>query len=53
MLFVIEPLHLHRRMALSPSPALDFARMQRMHQVLLALSTLTIFGVVGGSHGLF
>ncbi len=53
MLFIVEPLHLHRRMAQSPSPAKDFAKMTRMHQILLALSIVTIFGAVGGSHGLF
>ena len=53
MLFVIEPLHLHRRMAHSPSPARDFAKMVRMHQILLTLSIITIFAAVGGSHGLF
>lgn len=53
MLFVIEPLHLHRRMATSTTPAADFARMMRLHQLLLAVSIITIFGAVGGSHGLF
>lgn len=53
MLFVIEPLHLHRRMTNSTSPARDFTKMVRMHQILLALSIITIFGAVGGSHGLF
>ncbi len=32
MLFNIEPLHLHRRVATSPSPTVDFAEMMRMHQ---------------------
>lgn len=53
MLFVIEPLHLHRRLAASTSPEADFARMARLHQFLLILSIITIFGAVGGSHGLF
>lgn len=53
MLFVIEPLGLHRRLASSPSPALTFAKMVRMHQLLLVLSTITILGAVGGSHGIF
>ena len=53
MLFVIEPLHLHRRLAASTAPAADFARMLRLHQLLLAVSIITIFGAVGGSHGLF
>lgn len=51
MLFVIEPLFLHRRMAASPDPARDFARMERVHRVLLALSLLTVLGAVAGSHG--
>ena len=53
MLLVIEPLHLHRRLADSTAPASDFARMVHLHRVLLALSIITIFGAVGGSHGLF
>lgn len=53
MLFVIEPLHLHRRLADSKSPEADFLRMTRMHQMLLIISIMTIFGAVGGSHGLF
>ena len=53
MLFVIEPLFLHGRMAATPRPAGDFMRMQRMHGVLLALSIVTLIGAVGGSHGLF
>jgi uncharacterized membrane protein len=53
MLFVIEPLHLHRRLANSTSPEADFARMVRLHRLLLIMSIVTIFGAVGGSHGLF
>lgn len=53
MLFVIEPLFLHRRMAISPTPAVDFARMERMHRVLLAVSLIALVGAIGGSHGLF
>ncbi|MBY8826417.1 hypothetical protein [Sphingomonas colocasiae] len=53
MLFVVEPLFLHRRMTRSPHPHKDFARMQRMHHILLALSVLTLIGAIGGSHGLF
>lgn len=51
MLFVIEPFFLHRRMEASPDPAADFARMERMHRVLLALSLATVLGAVAGSHG--
>lgn len=51
MLFVIEPLHLHRRMAASPDPERDFRRLERLHRVLLALSLLTFASAVAGSHG--
>ena len=47
MLFVVEPLHLHRRMAESPDPARDFARIERLHRVALA----TVAAAVAGSHG--
>lgn len=53
MLFVVEPLFLHRRMLESPDPAQDFARMERMHRVLLTASLVALIGAVGGSHGLF
>lgn len=51
MLFVIEPLALHRRMAASPSPERDFGRLERLHRLALALSLLTVAGAVAGSHG--
>jgi len=51
MLFVVEPLHLHRRMASSADPARDFARLQRLHRAALVLSLLTVAGAVAGSHG--
>lgn len=53
MLFVLEPLIIHRRMRDSTDPAADFARMERMHRVLLAASLVTFVGAVGGSHGLW
>ncbi|TXH13952.1 MAG: hypothetical protein E6R02_01850 [Gammaproteobacteria bacterium] len=53
MLFVLEPLVLHRRMASSTTPEADFARMMRLHQVLSLLGVVAVFGAVGGSHGLF
>ena len=53
MLFVLEPLIIHRRMQNSTNPAGDFARMERMHRVLLAASLVTFGGAVGGSHGLW
>ncbi len=52
MLFVIEPLFLHRRMAQSKSPAGDFARMERLHRLLLLVAVVTVLGAVAGSHGL-
>jgi len=53
MLYVIEPLFLHGRMAHSTRPEQDFARMERMHRLLLTLSLVALAGAVGGSHGLF
>lgn len=53
MLFVLEPLFLHRRMARSNYPAADFARLKIMHQVLSLAGVVTVLGAVGGSHGLF
>lgn len=54
MLFIIEPLFFTRwletRARLDPEGA--FALIQRLHWVLLALSLITIFGAVAGSHGL-
>lgn len=52
MLFLIEPLFLHRRFRASHRPAADFARMERMHRLLLALAIVTLLGAVAGSHGL-
>jgi len=53
MLFVIEPLFLHRRLATSQTPQADFVRMERVHHMLVVLSLITLTGAVGGSHGLF
>jgi uncharacterized membrane protein len=52
MLFIIEPLFLHRHMAASAGPEKDFDRMERMHRLLLAIAVATILGAVAGSHGL-
>ena len=56
MLFVLEPLVVHRRieraLAAGSSSRL-FDAMQRFHRVMLALSIVTVIGAVGGSHGLF
>ena len=53
MLYVLEPLHLHKRMARSPAPAQDFAKMVSVHRALLILSLIAVLGAVGGSHGAF
>jgi uncharacterized membrane protein len=54
LLFVAEPLFLHRRLTelARRSPATAFALVQRFHWLLLALSLATIFGAVAGAHGL-
>src|SRR5690606_36720868 len=51
MLFVIEPLFLHKRMEASRDPARDFATMERLHWVALILSLVTVLRAVDGSHG--
>jgi uncharacterized membrane protein len=53
MLFVLEPLLLHRRMAASHTPEADFRRMARLHHILIVFAIITLIGAVGGSHGLF
>lgn len=53
MLFIIEPLFLHRRLATSRTPQADFARLESAHHILIMLSLITLGGAVGGSHGLF
>lgn len=53
MLFVAEPLVLHRRMQASPDPARDFDRFERVHRVLLAAGVATILGAAGGARGLW
>ena len=52
MLFLIEPLFLHRRMVHSARPATDFVRMERLHRLLLIFAVVTVLGAVAGSHGL-
>lgn len=53
MLFVLEPLFLHRWFLARAQrdPEGTFARVQRLHWVLLAVSLLTVAGAVAGSHG--
>lgn len=53
MLFVLEPLIIHRRMENSKTPASDFRGMEIMHRILLLASLVTTAGAVGGSHGLW
>lgn len=53
MLYVLEPLVIHRRMATSATPEADFARMETMHRVLLFASLVATAGAVGGAHGFF
>lgn len=53
MLFVLEPLFLHRWLArrAEAAPEATFALVQRLHWALLALSLATVLGAVAGSHG--
>jgi len=56
MLFVIEPLRLHRRLERAVADRASssmFDRMERFHRIMLGLSLVTILGAVGGSHGAF
>ena len=54
VLFVLEPLVLHRRFKMMASENSDraFALLHRMHKILLLLSLITVFGTVAGVHGL-
>jgi len=54
MLFVAEPLFLDRWFEKNArlAPERTFSTIHRLHQVLLLLSLITIFGAVAGSHGL-
>ena len=53
MLFVAEPLFLHRRLLARAEtrPEGTFSLVERLHQILLALSLITLIGAVLGSHG--
>jgi uncharacterized membrane protein len=55
MLFVLEPLFLHRRLLerSRDDPSGTFTIIRRLHWVLLGLSLITVFGAVTGSHGGF
>ena len=52
-LFVVEPLFLDGRLLrwANERPDAAFARLAGLHWVLFALSLITIFGAVAGSHG--
>ena len=54
MLFVAEPLFLHRWFLVKATerPESTFRLIQRLHWILLAISTLTVLGAVAGSHGM-
>ncbi len=51
VLFVIEPLVLHRRLLASPVPEKDFDRLEIMHRALLALLAITLLGAGLGARG--
>lgn len=52
MLFVAEPLVLHRRMANSPAPERDFNRLVTVHRILSLAALVTTLGAMAGAHGL-
>ena len=54
VLFVLEPLFLHRRFKEMANENSDraFALLHRMHIILLVLSLVAVFGTVAGAHGL-
>lgn len=53
MLFVIEPFVLDKKLkhASQQNPEKVYARVQRLHWILLTVSIITIIGAVMGSHG--
>jgi uncharacterized membrane protein len=53
ILFIAEPFILHRHFQrwVTTRPDIAFARLHRLHWVLLGLSLITVFGAVAGSHG--
>jgi uncharacterized membrane protein len=54
MLFIAEPLFLHRWFIAraKEEPDKTFKLIERLHWVLLAISTVTILGAAAGSHGM-
>lgn len=53
MLALLEPLFLHRwlRHRAARQPETTFRTIERLHWFLLAISLVTVFGAVAGSHG--
>lgn len=51
MLFIVEPFFL-RGITHTGEPAHAFARMERLHRILLTLALITVLGAVAGSHGM-
>jgi uncharacterized membrane protein len=53
MLFIVEPLDLHKRLRGPGDAGSDttFRRLHRAHLVLLGLALITLLGAVAGSHG--
>ena len=51
MLFVVEPLFLHKRLLASPAPEKDFDKLEIVHRILLALLAITVLGAGLGTHG--
>jgi len=53
MLFVLEPLFLHRRLLERSrrDPSGTLLLIHRFHWLLLVISLITVFGAVAGSHG--
>ena len=55
MLFVLEPLVLHRRLKAAigtPAGEVLFERMQSLHRILFGIAVIVVLGAVAGSHGL-
>ena len=54
MLFIVEPLNLHRWLhgQSEPEPEIAFKRVEWLHRILLFMSLITVLGAVMGSHGL-
>lgn len=51
ILFVAEPLFLHRRFRSARDPVRSVARLKLMHRILLSVSLVAAVGASAGSHG--